>query len=107
MLQKLKELIKFRKKPRELEIDGFKILYAQIAIQQERSLASLNEVMHNMPLGEIKKYLKEVYNGSANKKNYEAAKQMVGKPKESILRENLLNYKNKAYVEFLEEKYRE
>lgn len=78
------------------------ILYAQFAIQQERNLASLTQVLEHIPLKEVREYLREINNGDIIKKRYyESAKDFIGKPDYNLLKRNFLNFKNRAYMEFL------
>lgn len=89
------------------KLSGPDVLYIQMALQQEKSLRTLKEIMRNLPLKIIEEYWEEMRNGDIKKRGYyKSARQAVGKkPNLEVLKRNFLNYENKAYMEFLE-KYR-
>lgn len=104
------KLLNLRKRKKLNEnINKEDILFTQFAMWIERNENPekfpekdriLKKIIEQVSLEEVKEYFVRIYenlNGEA--KYYEAAKQIIGKP-----RNEFLNYSNKAYIEFLNEK---
>ena len=108
---KMAKIINFFKERKKLKenISKEDILYSQFAMWIERNEnpekfpekdRSLKNIIGQVSLEEVKEYFTKILenlNGEA--KYYKAAKQIIGKP-----RNEFLNYSNKAYIEFLNEK---